>query len=336
MIAKFLSTAVVVLALVTGLTFFLSSQQMTNGLGVTQNVKAAGVTFESVPWQMGKDAVARGETLVKRNTTLLPGTRIGDYAADYTGFVGHIWQLPLAPELADTAEWSHLLRTKYGVEVPYQTLQAGDILINPRGEEHGQAVVFVRWSDAKLWNSALEVNDQQFVRDQLQSGIKFVGYELDRFSNPVRVVERTYTLKNVRGAVTIVELEEKLAGPYYALRNKRIAGYVELFEQIQVLERVKAGSQGLAQFAIINRGGTPLTVVITAVAYGPDAEHQGIAGTATVFPNVTRVLQPGEVYEYGKTTKFDQAGTYLVLPSFEINGSVQQPIQPARFQVLDN
>lgn len=331
MIAKLFTGAVAIVVLGLGLAFTSGGQGTP---GVTLNVEAAGVTAPDVPSKMGMDAAARAQALAAFKA--LPDARIGAYAADYTGLVGYAWQLPLTPELTNRTLWSRELRTNYAVEIPYRMLEPGDILANLRTGDYGQAVVFERWENQAVWGAVESVSDPALFDAQLEKGVPFFGYAVDRVSVPVRVMEHKLTLKSVRGAITVSEADNMLAGPYYALRYNRIPGYVQLSGKMNVLSRVMAGTRGVAQYTLVNRGGAPVKLSnLTVQVYGPNAAEQGLAGTQTLFPEVKEiVLAPGQVYEYSQTLLLEQPGTFLALPRFQANGVVQVPPQLASFQVV--
>lgn len=338
MIAKIITSALVVLVVGMGLAVTSAGGITAGGKqidpGVALNVEAAGVTVAVSPSQMGADAAERVKGLLLVNN--LPDGRIGAYTADYTGLVGYAWQLPLTPELANRALWSRELRTHYAVEIPYQMLQPGDILANVRSGEYGHAVVFERWENQSLWGAVENLTDAEFVSQQLQKGIPFFAFELNSAAMPGQVVERKLTLQEQKGAITVSEMDSTLAGPYYALRYNAIPGYVQLSGKINVLSHVMVGTYGVAQFTLVNRGGTAVKLNhVTAVVYGPDAAQQGLAGTQTMFPEVKEiVLAPGQAYDYNQTFQFDQPGTFLALPRFQVNGVLQMPPQIASFEVV--
>jgi hypothetical protein len=338
MLTKILTSAVVVIVLVLILAVVTAPGLMPDGAaldpGVTLRVQAADVTVSGAPWQMGNEAVARARTLALSGIAFLPGSRLGDYPADYTGLVGYVWKLPQTPELSDMNEWAHALRQNYAVEIPPQMLQPGDILANDRSGSYGHAIVFAQWSDPTLWNSAQALTDRAAVRAQFEQGVPFIGYEVDRFHAPAHVMQRRYTLKMLDGAMTIQELERELHGPYYALRSNQIVGYAELLAPVS-MKYTTSGSTVTARFSIINRGGAAVTLNnVAVIAYGPDAFHQGLAGAPTSFPEIkTVILQPGQVYQYQQTFTFSQVGTYLAVPHFVSNGTAQMPAQPTYFQI---
>lgn len=332
MFAKLTATFGVVLVLILGMTVITSSQI---DPGVTLRVQAAGVSNNNSPREMGNGFVARARTLALKNEPLLPGAALGDYPADYTGFIGYAWQLPRTPELSDPQEWTYALRTNYAVEIPHHVLQPGDILVNKRGGNFGHALVFVQWSNPGEWDAARDVSNHSVIRARFEQGVSFIAYEVDRFNYPARVQQRQYTLKLVQGAMTVWELERELRGPYDALRSNQIAGSAELVTPVR-MKFTTSPSLVTAQFSIINRGGAPVTLKnIAVVAYGPDALHQGLVGTQTLFPEIKQiVLMPGQTYLYQQALTITQNGTYLALARFQVNDTLQMPAQPAYFQIV--
>jgi hypothetical protein len=337
MLAKILTSAVVVIVLLI-LAVVTLPGVIPDGAaldpGVTLRVQAADVTVSGAPWQMGNEAVARARTLALSGIAFLPGSRLGDYPADYTGLVGYAWQLPQTPELSDMNEWMHALRQNYAVEIPPQMLQPGDILANDRSGSYGHAIVFAQWSDPTQWTPAQALTDRAAVRAQFEQGAQFIGYEVDRFHAPAHVMQRRYTLKMLDGALTIQELERELRGPYDALRYNQIGGYAETLAPV-AMKYTTSGSTVTARFSIINRGGAAVTLNnVSVIAFGPDAFHQGLAGTPTLFPEVKQIsLPPGQIYAYQQTMTLPQLGTYLALARFQANGVAQMPAQPTYFQI---
>lgn len=303
--------------------------------GVTLRVQAAGISNRGAPWQMGETAVARVRTFALRNEPLVSGSRIGDYPADYRGLIGYAWQLPQTTELFDPDEWSDALRRSYAVEIPHRQLQAGDVLANDRSSNFGHALLFVQWSNPGQWSTVPGEYDGTAVRAQFAQGVPFIAYELDRFNFPARVTQRQYTLKSVDGAMTIIELERGLHGPYDALRSNQIDGFAELVSPVQIKFSNSADTV-TAQFTMLNRGGAPVALQnVGVIAYGPDALHRGIAGAQSQFPQIKQlILLPGQTYEYRQTLTLGSPGTYIAFPHFQANDIVQMPAQPAYFQIV--
>lgn len=338
MFAKLAATVLVVLALMLGAAVITASglpDENQIDPGVTLRVQAVGISGKISPQEMGGVVVARARTLVLKNEPLLPGGRIGEYAADYTGLIGYAWQLPRTPELSDPQEWTYALRSNYAVEIPHHVLQPGDILVNKRGGNFGHALLFAQWSNPAEWNLARDNLDRNTVRAHFAQGVPFIAYEVDRFNYPARVQQRQYTLKLVDGAMTILELERDLRGPYDALRSNQIAGSAELLMPVR-MKFTTSPNRVTAQFSVINRGGAPVTLKnVAVVAYGPDALHQGLAGTQTAFPEIKQiVLLPAQMYQYQQALTISQNGTYLALARFQTNDTLQIPAQPAYFQIV--
>jgi hypothetical protein len=332
----FAKLAIVVVAATLGLTvvtptFFSGVKQIDSG--VTLRVQGAGISNEVAPSHAGNLAVARARTLATEGAPLVHDSHIGEYPADYTGLIGYAWQLPHTAELSDKQEWARALRENYAVEIPPQLLQAGDVLANDRSGDFGHALLFAQWSNPAQWSVQDLANRAQW-HTRFEQGVSFIAYEVDRFNYPARVQQRQYTLKWAQGAMTILELERDLRGPYDALRSNQIAGYVEMLAPVSV-KFTHSAHTVTTHFSILNRGGAPVVLEnIAVIAYGPDALHQGIAGTQTPFPQVKRiVLQPGQIYEYEQTRTVSQPGTYLALASFQSNGQAQMPLQPVYFQI---
>ncbi|MBI4673874.1 MAG: hypothetical protein HY741_19685 [Chloroflexi bacterium] len=338
MVAKILTIAVVVVALIMGIavvTSFAAPAEEQLDPGVTLRVQAAGVNVNVTPWQLGNEAVARARAIALSNAQLVSGSRIGDYPADYTGLVGYAWQLPQTAELANSEEWMRTLRAEHAAEIPHEMLQAGDILANDRSGAYGHAIVFVRWGNPAQWSDLQTLTDRANVRAQFAQGVQFVGYEVERFATPARVMERQYTLRTLQGAVTVRELDAALHGPYYALRHNKIPAYAVTLAPV-TMKYTTSGNHVTARFTLLNQGGAPLTLnTVSVVAYGPDAFHQGLAGTQVEFPQVKHiVLQPGHTYVYQQSLAFQQTGTYLALARFQANGVMQIPAQPTYFQIV--
>lgn len=340
MVTKFLVRGGIVLVLAMGMAAWWSTQQV-NGEqqvepGVTIRVQSAVVEHGIAPRERGSDVVQRVRELASRTTPLFSPPGRYAYSADYTGLVGYAWELPKTAELANPLEWSHVLVTKYGVEIPYEMLRPGDVLANLRSGEYGHAIVFARWSNPEEWTSGDDLTDRAFVRAKFESGARFVGYQVDRVAAPSRVVERIYTLRTINGATTIQELDKTLYGPYTALRNNRIPGYADLVNGVFVFSKVKTGLKTPAQYVLVNRGGTPVRLrKITVAVYGPNADQLGLAADEVLFPEMKElVLAPGQVYEYRQFATLERAGSYVALPRFEVNGVLQSPLQPAYFQVV--
>lgn len=337
MVAKILTITVVVSALIMGLAVITSSA-MPGGpqldSGVIFRVQAAGVTGDTAPWQIGKEAVARAQAIALSNTQLVPGSRIGDYPADYRGLIGYAWQLPQTPGLANSEEWMPTLRAEHAAQIPHEMLQAGDILVNDRSGAFGHALVFVSWSNPAQWSDLQILTDRANVRAQFEQGVPFVAYEVDRFASPARVVERHYTLRTLDGAVTVQELDAAFHGPYYALRSNKIPAYAAAIAPV-TMKYTTSGNHVAARFTLLNQGGAPVTLnAVSVIAYGPDAFHQGLGGTQFAFPEVKHiVLQPGQTYVYQQSFTFNQTGTYLALARFQANGVTHIPAQPTFFQI---
>lgn len=332
MFAKLTATFGVVLVLILGMTVITSNQI---DPGVTLRVQAAGISNKNTPREMSSAIIRRARALALKNEPLLPGASLGDYPADYTGLIGYAWQLPRTPELSDPQEWTYALRADYAIEIPHYVLQPGDILVNKRGGNFGHALVFAQWSNPAEWDTTREVSDRSVIRARFEQGVPFIAYEVDRFNYPARVQPRQYTLKLVQGAMTVWELERDLRGPYDALRSNQIAGSAELLMPVR-MKFTTSPNLVTAQFSIINRGGAPVTLKnIAVVAYGPDALHQGLAGTQTLFPEIKQiVLMPGQTYHYQHALTITQNGTYLALARFQVNDTLQVPAQPAYFQIV--
>lgn len=337
MVAKILTITLVVSALIMGIAV-ITSWAMPDGAqldsGVIFRVQAARVTANNAPWQIGKEAVARAQTIASSNTQLVPGSRIGDYPADYAGLVGYVWQLPQSAGLANSEEWMRTLRAEHAAEIPHEMLQAGDILVNDRSGAYGHAIVFVGWSNPAQWSDLQAQTDRANVRAQFAQGVPFSGYEVDRFALPARVVERHYTLRTLQGAVTVQELDAAFHGPYYALRSNKIPAYAVAAAPV-TMKYTTSGKRVAARVTLLNQGGAPVILeTVSVIAYGPDAFHQGLGGTQFVFPEVKRiVLQPGQTYVYQQAFTFDQTGTYLALARFQANGALHIPAQPTFFQI---
>ncbi len=336
MFTKLAAIIVVVILLLSGITVATSnvfSAEKQIDTGVTLRVQAAGIS-NGTPAQMGNQAVARVRSFAASDKPLTAGSTIGEYSADYMGLVGYAWQLPRSAELADANEWAHTLRQNYAVAIPHQLLQSGDVLANVRAGNFGHALLFVQWRDPSLWSPAQALTDRAKTRARFEQGVQFIAYEVDRFNYPARVAPRQYTLKFTDGAMTIAELERELHGPYEALRSNRILGYVEMLAPVAVKFTTSANTV-TAHFTILNRGGMPVTLEkIGVIAYGPDALHQGLAGTQIAFPQVNHiVLQPGQTYEYAQAMTIHQQGTFLVLARFDADGVAQMPALPAYFQI---
>lgn len=334
MLAK-ISTVSVVVVLVMALAVFLSPSADGTQLdpGVILRVQAAGIRGDESPQHLGSDAVARASAIAALDAPLFPASRIGDYPANYAGLVNYAWKLPRRAELANLDEWAYELRAMYAVEIPHHMLQPGDVLTNARAGTFGHALVFAQWSNPASW--ATFSTDRAAARDQFAQGVPFIAYEVDRFNVPARVVQRHYLLKLRDGAMTIGELDRDLTGPYFAWRNNQIAGSAEMLAPVAMKYTTSAHTV-TARFSILNRGGAPVTLKnITVVSYGPDALHQGLAGTTTNFPEIAQViLQPGQVYQYQETRTFQQTGTYFALARFQVNGAAHMPAQGAYFQIV--
>lgn len=338
MLAKILTSAVVLLS-VAGVSVVLPGGALLNAQpfsGTVQSVQAAGDTVPVTAPQNGANAVRRVQGLSLRSDGSLDMGQFGDYPPNYTGLVGYAWQLPAKPELSDYDAWSRELRLHYAAEIPYAMLEPGDILANGRAGDFGEAIIFEKWEDPGLWGSVIDPTDRRSVDAELKQGVKFVGYEMERWSSSVRVVEKHLMLQEEQGAITIKDLEQKTAGPYFALRDQRLPGFVSMMGGMQALAQVKRGMPAYVQFSIVNRGGSPARVSdLTAVAFGPDAEQQGLASPQTNFKSIKEiVLQPGQVYRFGSTLRLSQPGTYFALPSFRVNGIMQVPMEPASFRIL--
>ena len=139
-------------------------------------------------------------------------------------------------------------------------LQAGDILANLRSGTFGHAILFDRWTDAEQWNDTAQLSHRDWVRARFQTGVPFVGEEVDRFAAPPRAVVKTYTLQWINGAITVRELNERLEGPYYALRDNRIDGYVATLNGVRLPFKTAVGAQTVAQMVVANRGGTAVII----------------------------------------------------------------------------
>ena len=338
MLAKLATILVVVAVLLFGtsiVSFVVFPDAKQIDPGVTLRVQAAGISNNVAPWQMGNRAVARVRAFADKGAPLSADAFIGDYPANYMGLIGYAWQLPRTAELSDANEWAYAVRQNYAVEISHIMLQPGDILMNDRSGDYGHALVFAQWRNPTQW-TARDFTDRAQQRARFEQGVPFIAYEVERFQYPARVLPKQYTLKWSDGAMTIVELDRELHGPYDALRHNQIAGYAELFSPVSVSFK-NTSNTVTTNFRLVNRGGAPIVVEnISAVAYGPDALHQGVAGTPNAFPEIKRVvLQPGQIYEYQQTRTLAQAGTFLVLARFQVNGAVQMPAQPVFFQIAE-
>jgi hypothetical protein len=306
--------------------------------GILLRVEGMGAAPKTDPLQMSADELRRARAVAESGVPLLPNSLIGGYPGNYLGYVGYVWQLPHLAELEDAAVWSQTLRARYAVEIPHAMLQSGDILVNQRSGAYGHAVVFERWLDTETWSDAELLSSPARVQQQFARGAQFQGFEVDRTVSPARVISRSYTLQSVAGAITIRELEGTLTGPYTALRNNRMSGNAVILKTVRVEPLGKVGSKIPARYILLNQGGMPIRLnKLTVLAYGPSAPEQGLAATKYDFGEVNGiVLQPGQIYEYSQATSFREAGTYVALPRFEVDGVMRMPLTPSYFQVRAN
>lgn len=341
MLTKILTSAFVIFGSIVGMTAVSPAVgTLASSAAVTVNVppvEAAPANEAVAPSQMGANAVARAHALAVNSTTNLTSALIAPHAFNYTGFVGYVWKLPVNLE-QDYMGWSQEVRMHQAVEISSALLEPGDVLANGRGGDFGQAIVFEKWEDVNFWRNVVDPTDPQAVNAEFASGVKFVAFVMTGAMGDRHVQEKHLTLRVMHGAISIQELEQAAVGPYFALRNKGIKGFVTVLDSPIVLNRVKAGSHAYVEYSIINRGGSPVQVSqMGAVAYGPDADAQGLASMQTNFqvaPNLT--LEPGEVHTYKQELTLSQAGEYFVLPKFQVDGVMQVPMEKANFQVIGN
>lgn len=303
--------------------------------GVVLRVQGADVPQKLEPWELGADAAARARALTASGEPILPNSTLGGYAPNYAGLVGYAWNLPHTPALDDLNQWAAELRMNYAAEIPYVALQSGDILLNRRAGAFGHAVVFDHWQDPQLARLP-DVSDRVTVTRFFENGLRFVASEVDSSTVPSRAVTRTFTLRIRDGAYTIPELDGRLQGPYFAMRSNRIPGYVATVSGVRAASQVQAGRAVAARMVLVNRGGQAVTLNhLTAIAYGPDALQQGVAAAAFLYPQLGSVtLQPGQLYEYKQSAVFNRAGSYVLMPRFEVNGQLYLPLEPTYISIL--
>ncbi|MBU4352978.1 MAG: hypothetical protein KJ939_07925 [Nanoarchaeota archaeon] len=260
------------------------------------------------PRQMGSQIVARAKIWVDKPVPYNQQNYPDGYRADCSGFASYAWQVKNNTGKPDNPDVIRLAND-YGVYIPFDALQPGDIIANRLSGDIGHVVIFVRWISTGSRFEAYEENGNPDGNKNTYDG---------------RAIKSILTLTRLpSGGITIAEYESFAPGPYYAYRYKNIPGFVNVVNGLRLSSTLlRVNDNVTALFQIRNDGGQTTTIAqLTAGARGPGANNKGWNAPVVDFPIIKNiVLQPGQSYDYSQTRSFSMAGDYFAEPVKDQNG----------------